>query len=247
MKIQSVQNERVKQWTKLHSKKGREAMQQFLIEGEHLIQEALKDESVELILVEEGNRNPFDGVDCIECSASVMKKLSQNISGCKLMAVCLMKKKTIKKRNRLILLDNIQDPGNMGTMIRTAHAFGFDGVYCSKDCVDLYNEKTIRSTQGALFLIPVIRRDLNFLVEELKKEEVCVIGTALNHATPLSSCDKLLKMAFIFGNEGQGVSKELLEKTDKNIKIEMQGFDSLNVAVAAGICMHSFRKVEIET
>ncbi len=242
MEIQSVQNQRVKQWMKLHTKKGRDEMQRFLVEGEHLIFEALKKDCVETLLVQEKVSLPFSVEDTVVCHQNVMKKLCQSNSGCTSIAICKFPVNFIQKEERLVLLDNIQDPGNMGTIIRTATSFGFDGIICSKDCVDIYNDKVIRSTQGALFSIPIVKEDLGDAISELKKKQVKVVATALKNAISLSACERQDKMAFIFGNEGQGIQDQFLEQADEVIKIEMNAFESLNVAVAAGICMHTFMK-----
>ena len=209
MIIQSTQNEKIKTWAKLHHKKGRDEAKQFLVEGEHLIREAITRNCLEVLLIEEGLCSSFEGTT-IECSHEVLKKLSQSISGTTMIGVCRMIETELENSNRVLLLDNIQDPGNLGTIIRTAHSFNFDAIYCSEDCVDLYNDKTIRSTQGAFFHIAQ------------SKEES--------------------KVALLFGNEGQGVQDKYLEQTDYNVKIEINEFDSLNVAIAAGICMYRYRK-----
>ncbi|MFV0479016.1 MAG: TrmH family RNA methyltransferase [Anaerorhabdus sp.] len=243
MEITSVQNTKVKQWAKLHTKKGRDEEGRFLIEGEHLIQEALQTGCVETILIQDGYHTTLDVCADYVCHEQVMKKLSKNPSGCQMMAVCTFPKLEIKQSQRLVLLDGIQDPGNMGTIIRTALAFGYDGVICSADCVDLYNEKTIRSTQGALFKIAVKKVALDQAIAKLKNEQVSIFAMALNdEALPMSSCDKPEKLAIILGNEGQGISDAILEKADQSVKIEMNQFDSLNVAVAAGIGLYYFKK-----
>ncbi|SJZ34298.1 TrmH family RNA methyltransferase [Anaerorhabdus furcosa] len=242
MSIQSVQNERVKQWVKLHGKKGRDESLQFLVEGEHLIKEALKVNCVDLLLIEEGINNPFDFSVVEECSINVMNKVSQNVSGAKYIAVCHYIEHHIVDATRVLLLDNVQDPGNMGTIIRTAYSFNIDGIYCSNDCVDVYNDKTIRSTQGAIFHLPVIRCDLNQICNELKGEGYQLFGTALENAIPFSEAKDFDKVALVFGNEGQGIRKDLLGLMDQNFKIEINEFDSLNVAIAAGICMYRYRK-----
>lgn len=242
MKIQSIQNEKIKQWTKLHLKKERDKMQRFLIEGEHLIQEALKVGCVEYLLIREDKYNIFDFDQIIECSKDVIDKLSKNVSDVDYIAICFMKEPQTIVGTRILLLDNIQDPGNLGTIIRTAHSFGFEGIYCSNDCVDVYNDKTIRSTQGAMFQLPIVRVDLLKQIDLLKCDGFTVIGTSLHNSIGFEQCKSSEKMAFIFGNEGQGVREELLNLTSLNIKIEMNEFDSLNVAIAAGICMYKFRK-----
>lgn len=241
MQIQSTQNEKVKTWMKLHHKKGRDEARQFLVEGEHLIAEAIQKQCLDTLLIVEGMHTAFEGT-VIECSEPVLKKLSQSISGTTMIGVCNMVETSLKESTRVILLDNIQDPGNLGTLIRTAHSFGFDAVYCSEDCVDLYNDKTIRSTQGAFFHIPVIRINMDDQFKELREDGFTLIGTALKRAIPFAETKDVEKIALMFGNEGQGIKDKYLEQTDVNVKIEINEFDSLNVAVAAGICMYRYRK-----
>ncbi len=175
MIIQSTQNEKIKTWAKLHHKKGRDEAKQFLVEGEHLIREAITRNCLEALLIEEGLCSSFEGTT-IECSHEVLKKLSQSISGTTMIGVCRMIEAEPENSNRVLLLDNIQDPGNLGTIIRTAHSFNFDAIYCSYDCVDLYNDKTIRSTQGAFFHIPVIRTDLENQFKLLKEDDFKSLG-----------------------------------------------------------------------
>lgn len=241
MIIQSTQNERIKTWAKLHHKKGRDEAKQFLVEGEHLIREAMMSHCLEILLIEEGLSSSFEGT-IIECSREVLKKLSQSTSGTTMIGVCRMLETQPENSNRVLLLDNIQDPGNLGTIIRTAHSFNFDAIYCSEDCVDLYNDKTIRSTQGAFFHIPVNRANLDNQFNALKEDGFVIIGTSLKRAIPFSESKDESKVALLFGNEGQGVQEKYLEQTAYNVKIEINEFDSLNVAIAAGICMYRYRK-----
>ena len=206
--ITSLQNSKVKKWTALHKKKERDLTGLFLIEGEHLIQEALKEGIVETIITD---------TSC--------HKLDQQV----------------KDMKRVILLDGVQDPGNLGTLIRTAVSFSFNCVYVSEETVDLYNDKTIRSTQGALFHIPVIRCNLNDVVKELQHDHFTIVATSLEESKTISEIKPVSRMGFIFGNEGQGVSKQLQEAANERLRIEMHGFESLNVAVAGGIVMYEYR------
>ncbi len=241
-KIESLQNARIKKWCRLHTKKGRDEMKRFLIEGEHLIEEALKANVVETIITD--TTCPFAFEEVVLVSEAVMKKVSQNVSKVHLIAVCKEVEVDLTKKERLLILDGVQDPGNLGTMVRTAMAFQFDAVYLSNQCADLYNDKTIRSTQGALFHMPVIRvkDELDCLVASLQEEGVNVVATTLDDAKPLKEVETCSKMAFILGNEGQGVSKSLQAMANQRLRIEMQGFESLNVAVAAGIVMYTFQE-----
>ncbi len=238
-KIASLQNAQVKKWMKLHQKKGRDEANRFLVEGEHLIGEALAAGCVETIITD--IECPFRFGKIVEVEPQVMNKLTGNVSGAHLIAVCRKKEAEAKNLNRILMLDGVQDPGNLGTLIRTAVSFSFDIVYCSEDTCDLYNEKAIRSTQGALFHIPVVRGKLSDITRELQRNGVHVVATSLEESHCMHEIPAREKMAFIFGNEGQGVTQEMQKLADDRLRIEMHGFESLNVAVAGGIVMYSYR------
>lgn len=240
--IRSLNNTKIKNWCKLHEKKYREKEQMFLVENEHLIQEALNAHLVLNLILLENKTFSFEYEGNVTIvSEEVMKKLkmSQSLPTC--MALVKMPKFNPNLGNRIILCDDIQDPGNVGTMIRSAYSFGFDTFIVSNNSVDIYNDKTIRSTQGALFHMNVLRCDLVDMITKIKKDGIPVYATALKNAKGLSSFENPQKVALIFGNEGAGVSKKILEMSDENIFIEMSRFESLNVAMACGICCYWFR------
>ena len=239
-KITSLQNKKVKEWCLLHKKKYRDETHTFLIEGEHLIEEALKEGIVETILFYD--TCPFSFSNIIEVTKEILNKISDNPSGASLIAVCHVLEKEPKLFQRVLILDGVQDPGNLGTLIRTAVSFSFDAIYCSKETVDLYNEKVIRSTQGAFFHIPVIYKDLKEVISYLKEKNVKIVATALENAVSMETVEREENMAFILGNEGQGVSKESIQNSDICMRIDMNGFESLNVGVAGGIIMYKYRK-----
>ncbi len=238
-RIDSPANARVKKWASLSQKKHRDSLGMFLVEGEHLCQEARQAGCLELAIMDQ--EGLFDFGNTVLVNEAIMRKLSSNVSQAHLIGLCRKPEARPRKQERVLLLDDVQDPGNLGTMIRTAVSFGFDGVYCSPGCADVYNEKTIRSTQGALFHIPVLRQDLETIIEDLHAQGVLVVGTCLHGAIGMSQLQEQEKMAFVLGNEGNGVNERILGLCDKRAKIEMQGFESLNVAVAAGIFMYRFR------
>ncbi len=239
--IESVQNNRIKEWTKLHSKKQRDSVGLFLIEQEHLIEVALKFNVVEQLLILKNYDHPFTQLEHIQVSQEVLDKLSQNVSKVQMIAVCRQSNHEFEVKDKMVFLDGIQDPGNMGTIIRTAISFGYEEIIISKDCVDIYNDKCVRSTQGALFQIPIIRTDLNEVLLRTKEKGITIIGTSLHKAIPLNEATCPNKVGLVFGNEGQGVTQEVLDLCDFNVKIEMNDFESLNVAVAAGICLYKFK------
>ena len=150
MIITSMDNDRVKKYIKLKQKKYRDKYNEFIVEGEHLVDEAIKMNIAKEIIAEAHEKVDFDG-NTISLSYDIMKKISTMDTPPKIMALCdkLVPKKKIG--DRILILDNIQDPGNLGTIIRSAVAFNVDTVILSSDTVDLYNPKVIRSTQGMLF------------------------------------------------------------------------------------------------
>lgn len=241
--IRSQANQKIKNWCKLHEKKYREREQMFLIENEHLLLEAIDAQLLEtLILLENSNQNfTFDG-PTYYVSEDVMKKLKMNQSLPMCMGIVKMPKAKANLGNKIILCDDIQDPGNVGTMIRSAYSFGFDTCIVSNKSVDLFNDKTVRASQGAIFHMNLIRGDLVDFVNKLKKDEFKVYATSLRNAKGLSNFENCDKLALVFGNEGSGVSTKMLDLADESIFIEMNRFESLNVAMACGICCYWFRK-----
>lgn len=241
--IRSLKNERIKNWCRLHEKKYREKEQKFLIENEHLLQEALQANQLETLILMENTKTDlsFDG-NRVYVSEEVMKKLKMNQSMPVCMGVVHMKKNEAELKDKILLCDDIQDPGNLGTMIRSAYCFGFDTVIVSNKSVDIYNEKVIRSTQGALFHLNVIRGNLEDFIKKIKKENIPVYATAFEDAKGLETMQPTHQVALIFGNEGAGVSEKLLQLADEKVFIEMSRFDSLNVAMATTICTYWFRK-----
>lgn len=244
MELSSINNPRVKGWIKLKEKKYRDREQRFLVEGAHLVTEAYQAGCLEALIVQKGIAIPNGlSLPLYEITAAIMQRLTSLTSGEKVVGLCKFPAalSLTSKPSSLILLDGIQDPGNMGTILRTALAFGIDAVVLSSDCVDVYHEKVIRATQGAIFHLPLLRTDLTAFIKQLKHEKITVFATALHHADPLQKITVPKRYALIYGNEGNGVSAPILALSDQRIKIEMAAFESLNVAVAAGISMYYFQ------
>ena len=148
------------------------------------------------------------------------------------------KKQNQIKGNKILILDEIQDPGNLGTIIRTAVAFNIDTIILSKDTVDLYSPKVIRASQGMIFKINIVIADIIDAIKNLKEKNYEIIGTKVSSAKNLKSLEKMNKFVIIMGNEGNGVKKEILDLCDKHIYIKMnQNCESLNVAVATSIIL----------
>lgn len=247
-RIESPKNERMKQLKKLHTKKGRDQSRLFLIEGVHLIEEALKyDGVVKEIYVEENFVLPtsfhIQNVAVTYVTKRVMTELSQTETPQGVVAVCRKLTHDVNfVQGTYLLIDRVQDPGNVGTMIRTADAAGLTAVILSEGTVDMYNDKVIRASQGSIFHIPVVKANLLEWVEKYK-ENIPIFGTSLTNAKSYEKVEKQNDFALIVGNEGEGVSRELLSKTRENIFIPMYGkAESLNVAVATGILLYHLKK-----
>ncbi len=237
MIITSVNNDLIKETVKLKEKKYRDLTNTFLIEGLHLVNEAINNNLIKVIFVLEDFS--FDtNFKKIIVSREVMKKLSDNPSLPKIMAI-VEKKKEESIGNKVVILDRVQDPGNLGTIIRSATAFNFDTIILSNDSVDLYNSKVVRSTQGMLFNINILRRDIKEEITNLKSKNYLILGTDVYNGSDVSKYTVNKKFALVLGNEGTGVSEEVKSLCDDNLYIKMNSnCESLNVSVAASILMY---------
>lgn len=237
MHITSINNEYIKKISKLNEKKYRDKLNKYLIEGLHLVTEALKYDIIDTIIIREDFCYETN-IKHIIVSSEVMKKLSDNPSIPKIMAVVNKKESTISG-NKILLLDRLQDPGNLGTIIRSAVAFNFDTIILSNDTVDLYNSKVLRSTQGMLFNINILRQDLTNVINELKNNNYTIYGTKVDNGYDVKEINNTNKFALIIGNEGTGISDNILKQCDKYLYIKMNNnCESLNAGVAASILMY---------
>lgn len=253
-RIESPQNSLVKYWKKLATtRKERDRSGEFLIEGFHLVEEAIKNESEILnLIVREDVDIPaswnIDNIYVVEVTAQVANEFAETEHSQGIFAQ--VKQPTVSdeeqnKWTKLLLVDAVQDPGNVGTMIRTADAAGIDAVILGKGSADPFNPKTVRSTQGSIFHIPVVRGELSDWIDSLKEKGVRVYGTALENAVLYNQVKKEGKFALVMGNEGSGIDAQLLAKTDANVIIPIMGkAESLNVAVATGIVLYYFATEE---
>lgn len=260
-KITSNNNENIKEWKKLHSKKNRKSSKFFLVEGIKIIEDAL-DWGItleafiyndKLLSIKEGNelynKVKKKNIPIFQLSSRIFKELSNTMNSQGVIGlVQQLRYKTedifINQYETLIILDAIQDPGNLGTIIRTADAAGFDGVIMGKGCVDLYNDKVLRSTMGSIFHLPILQDvPLNFLLKDLQRKEYQIIGTHLSSKIFYNRVNYKKKKALIIGNEARGISKEIEVLCTELVKIPIKGYaESLNAAIAAGILMYEMQK-----
>jgi len=248
MYIQSAKNERVKQWRKLTTKKEREKTRTYRIEGFHLVEEAIKSgANIKEIMIESDIETNLLKQFPEEKIFTLSPEAAQAVSGTEttqgIFAIIEMPEEQELEEITapFLLLDQVQDPGNVGTMIRTADAAGFQGVILGEGSADVYNDKTLRSAQGSHFHLSLYRKDLNEILFFFKNKKIPIYGTALNkQAKSYRSLLPSDPFALIMGNEGNGMSEELLNQTTENLYIPILGeAESLNVGVAAGILMFS--------
>lgn len=236
--ITSINNPLIKDLTKLKQKKYRDIEKRFLVEGYHLVNEAKK--YLDLVLIT-NEKDLISGVENILVNEEIIKKLSFTTTPQNIIGVCHYFEDDRVVGDKVLILDNLQDPGNIGTLIRSSLGFNMSSVILSNDSVDIYNDKLIRSTQGAIFQINVVCCDIKVVIDELKKKGIKVYGTSLSNGKPLGKFEKVEKYAIVLGNEGNGVREEILKMCDDNIFIEMdRRLESLNVAISGAIIMHYF-------
>lgn len=243
--ITSMQNKHVKEWIKLHKRKYRERMKAFLIEGQHLIEEAYKtDQAFKALILEEEKEDPgwLDEAYVFRVSKEVFQAIAQTETPQGIAAVLGYLDSVPKQHQYVLLIDGVQDPGNLGTLIRTADAAGFSKVVLGKGTVDLYNDKVIRATQGSLFHIHIEQKELVTEIPRLQEEGFSIWATTLQRTRNYTDIPLTDKMALILGNEGKGVNPSLIELADELVKIPIYGqAESLNVGVAGGILMYYIR------
>ncbi|MCM1260920.1 MAG: RNA methyltransferase [Prevotella sp.] len=257
IQIQSINNEKIKYLQSLKDKKTRNHEKKFLVEGFHLVEEAAKTPDLQMVVTTDTSYiqsiSFSHQVQILIVTTAIIEKLSTTIHPQQILGVVKMpshgpkqlEKLLQAKEVKLILLDEINDPGNLGTIIRTTSAFGYDGIVMSPNTVDLYNEKVIRATQGTLFKIPIVKMNLQEAIGLFKKYQVKCYGACLQQAKSLQEIQISKKMAICFGNEARGISKPILDAMDERVKIEMKNHvESLNVAIASAIIMYEWMDKE---
>ena len=249
--ITAKDNSKVKELKKLQQRKYRKRLQAYVIEGFHLVEEAFKSAADirEVYVTPEFLTTAPTWVNALTVevvSPEVLKTISELPAPQGIIAkVALPQMQAPEKlTGGYLLLDRIQDPGNLGTMIRTADAFGIKGVVLGTGTSDLYQTKVLRALQGSQYHVPVYEGELTAWLEKARAQKVAIFGTELNEqAISLEDVVAPADFLLILGNEGQGVQKELLAQTTQSIYIPMAGqAESLNVGVACGVVLYHFAK-----
>lgn len=234
--ITSLENKQVKELTKLHQKKYRDT--KFLLLDEELILKAYKaNKLVQLIYTD---KLPFEFDNVLEVSKEVLNKISKK-EDMNYIGVGTLIKENDNYGNRIMILDHLQDPLNIGRIMESCQLFNFDSIILSEECADIYNEKCLQNCKGGLYSLKITHKDLNSEIKKLQSMGYKVYATGLRDNTKeLHEIESEEKMAFVLGNEGSGVSKEIMDIANEIVKIDMCNIDSLNVGMAGSIVMYRF-------
>lgn len=238
MVITSVNNNKIKEINKLKEKKYRDSSNSFLVEGEHLVIEAYRENLIKELIVLDDSDFILDGIPTVKVSREVMKKLSSMDSYPSVIGVA-NKIREKELGNSILILDDIQDPGNLGTIIRSSAAFGIDTIVVSPKTVDIYNIKVLRATQGMLFHINIIVKELDSFITKLKQDNYKIYGTKVDKGVNIKDISINNKYALVMGNEGNGISDNVSKLCDEYLYIKMNdNVESLNVGVATSILLY---------
>jgi len=253
MEIVSPQNTRVKEWASLQEKKHRDKVHKYIVEGVHLVQEALMAEAdVECLAYDmdkgvpaelKGLLQSVQGMEVIGVTAAIISKCSSTNTPQPVFAIVRKEQHGVeailsKPDSLVVVLDGVQDPGNVGTIIRSADAAGADGVILGHGCADIYNPKTIRSTMGSMFHLPVVEGDLADILPQAADRGALLVSTSLQGEQSCYQHDFHGSQWLLIGSEGKGISPETAQLVDKSIIIPMAGrAESLNAAMAATILL----------
>ncbi|WP_456044865.1 TrmH family RNA methyltransferase [Veillonella sp.] len=254
--IQSKDNKTIKHIISLQQRKYRQKFGEYTVEGIRAVTDLGKKGFLRSILIRESKRNELEPLVQNDFSISsvyvvqdpIFDKIEHSVNGQGILGIA---KKCINELHSFIVedglyvaLDGVQDPGNLGTIIRTAVAAGAKGIFLLKGTVDPYNEKCVRSTMSALCNIPIFEDiTLSEFYDFIKDNTIKTYVTSLENAKPYHTISYAKRTMVILGNEGNGVSKEIIEMCDQAITIPMYGdIESLNVSIAAALCMYKVRE-----
>ena len=253
--ISSKENELIKHIKKLKDKKERDISNEYLIEGIKLIQEAIQENvNIKQIIIcddcDKTESMPKDLMyeiakyDCIYVTKKIFKYISEVQEPQGILAVIEKNNSDVEidyTQDIIVALDDVQDPGNLGTILRTVDSIGLTQILVSKGTADSYNPKVVRSTMGAIFRIKIIEsEDLEKTLREIKKHKFKVVVTSLQTENSIYEIN-YNKKVIVIGNEAKGVEKNIQELADEKIKIPMLGkTESLNASVATGIVLYEY-------
>ena len=234
LKITSKQNEKIKEIVKLSDPKISKEKGLFKIEGFHALEMAVKADVVEEVYLIKEDKELPKKITQVIVSEEIMQKISSTKNPQGAVVVCRRLPESQKLGEKVLLLDGVSDPGNLGTILRTALAFGYNDVLLSEGSVSQYNEKVLQASQGAIFKLNIVN---NFVLTKLK-EEYQIITTEIKGSVELNDVKAKCKHVLVLGNEAHGVSKEISKLADLKVRIDIKNIESLNVAIAGAIAMY---------
>lgn len=260
MLIESKDNQKIKLVRSLDTKKGRDSQGLYIIESVKLIYEAVNQNiNLKFVLIDDSCEDKKDVSELVKLleknhieyclvSSSIFLKISNTVTSQGILGVAYKNDYKIddivRDNNFLIFCDKLQDPGNLGTIIRTADAFGPCSVILSPCSVDSYNSKTVRAAAGAIYRVPIVEiNDVDEFVEKLRANKYKIVSTVVNSNESFDIIDNVEKLCLVIGNEGNGVSEHVQSISDYRITIKMTGnTESLNASIAAAISIYEIRK-----
>ena len=239
-RITSISNQLIKDIYQLKQKKYRNQTRQFMIEGLHLVEEAYKNKVLKIVLSnDELLLNKFTDVRTILVNNQIIEKLSNTTTPQNVLGVVDIIENKFELVDKYLILDGVNDPGNLGTIIRTSLALGVNHLILSNNTVDIYNDKVIRATQGAIFKANIFYTELEDIYIKLKQNNIKIITTSLEANKTLNDLERIDKFAIVVGNEANGISNVSKEYADELIIIPMKNnIESLNVGIASGIILY---------
>lgn len=242
--ITSIKNKTISEIKKLKLKKYREQSGTFLVEGYRNVCDSMQKAEAVFVFYEADFSEPLqlpDSCECYRVTAEVLKELADTKTPQGIIGVFRIPKETVITSDCVLLLNGVSDPGNLGTILRTALATGFSDIILDEKCADVYAPKVVRSAMSAVFSLNLVRvKELKDKIAELKQQDYCLFAGALTDtAKSLYELEFPKKTALLFGSEANGISPEILQLADIPYIIPMNPeIESLNVAVAAGISMY---------
>lgn len=237
MIIESINNEKVKYWRKIRTNKYINEYKEYIVEGEHLVEEAIKSGKAKYLILLNGTNYDIN-LEKYYVTEKVMNSISLLKSIPKVMCVVKIQNDEINLENKIVVLDDVQDPGNVGTIIRTAYAFNFNTIILSNKSANIYNDKVIRASQGMIFHTNIITGDLLEILPKLKEKGFKIYSTLMSGKIKPEEISQE-KFAFVLGNEGIGISENVQKLCDNSISIPMNNkCESLNVAISGAIIMY---------
>ena len=235
--IESKDNNKIKHASSLKESKYRKEYKEFLAEGKKTLEMAAKSGCIkEIFTISPIDNIPDDIVQYI-VKPELLKKLASSVNPEGVVFVCNIQERKPKKLNKVVYLDKVNDPGNMGTIIRTALAFSYDALIYSEGCCDPYNVKVVAASKGAIFSLPIIKGKL----EDFKEGREVIVSALTNKAIDIKELKVPQSFILVVGNEANGVSNEVMKQASIITKIQIANIDSLNVAIATGILMDHLR------